>query len=300
MRKPSTFTQKTSHSGSKERNRDAQPYHAKKRPVFKAPNNRGGKPSRTEKVLLPLVPTFPMRLNKYLAWKKFSTRKASDEIIKKGQVFINNRKAEVGMMVSEKDIVEVKFRGKQTPPLYFVYNKPKGVLLQEQGNEVSTNTSKKFAGKKGDKNKISYSFPKGTFPIGSLEKDVHGLMILTNDGRITERLLSSAFPDEKEYVVATKNSLRESFRTKMEAGPTIEGEKTKHCKVTVLNEHTFVVVITEEIRHQVRRMCTALFQEVADIERVRVLNIRLGELRPGAHRPIVGAELQNFLGTLLS
>jgi len=249
---------------------------------------------------MPLPLTFPMRINKYLAWKKLSTRKASDELIKKGQVFINNKKAEVGMMVAQTDIVEVKFRGKQTPPLYFAYNKPKGVLLQEQPVTLVRNGGERKGGKRSEVNKVAYSFPKGTFPVGSLEKDAHGLLILTNDGRIIDRLLSSAFTDEKEYVVATKNTLRENFKTKMEAGPTIEGELTKKCTVTVLNDHTFTVVLTEEKRHQVRRMCTALFQDIADIERVRILNVRLGELRPGAHRPISGDELQNFLGTLLS
>ncbi len=227
-----------------------------------------------------------MRLNKYLAWKKFSTRKASDELIKKGKVFINNKQAEVGMMVQESDVVEVKFRGKPTPMLYFAYNKPKGVSTQQEEGET--------------KNKSGISFPKGVFPIGSLEKDAHGLMILTNDGRITERLLSSAYNDEKEYVVTTKNQLRGSFKQKMEAGPKTEGEQTKPCKVTILNERTFVVVLTEEKRHQVRRMCSALFQEVEDIQRVRILNIKLADLKTGAHRPILGDELKQFLDALLS
>ncbi len=229
-----------------------------------------------------------MRLNKYLAWKKFSTRKASDEIIKKGQVFINNKKAEVGMMVQEGDAVEVKFRGKPTPYFYYVYNKPKGISTQpEEGAREKT-------GKK-----IVHSFPKGVFPIGSLEKEAHGLMILTNDGRITDRLLSGAYTDEKEYVVTTTAPLRENFAKKMEAGPTIEGEKTKPCKVHLLNENTSTVTLTEEKRHQVRRMYSALFQEVKDIQRVRILNIKLGALLTGAHRPIIGDELKEFLGTLL-
>ncbi len=225
-----------------------------------------------------------MRINKYLAWKKFSTRKASDELIKKGKVFINNKKAEVGMMVGVSDIVEVKFRGKPTPLLYFAYNKQKGVSTQSE---------------EGAKNVRAGSFPKGVFPIGSLEKDAHGLMILTNDGRITERLLSSAYDDEKEYVVTTRNLLRGSFKQKMEAGPKIENEQAKKCKVTILNERTFVVILTEEKRHEVRRMCSALFQEVEDTQRVRILNIRLAALPAGSHRAILGDELKTFLDTLL-
>lgn len=248
------------------------------------------------------TPTFPMRLNKYLAWKKFSTRKASDELIKKGQVFINNKKAEVGMMVQQSDVVEVKFRGKPTPYFYYAYNKAKGVSLQpETGGNEKEGGKKEKGGKNrnNESSKITNSFPKGVFPIGSLEKDAHGLLILTNDGRITERLLSSAYNDEKEYVVATSNPLRDNFREKMENGPVIENEQTKKCKVTVLNERTFTVVLTEEKRHQVRRMCSALFQEVSDIQRVRILNVRLGELPAGSHRPIAGDELKKFLGVVL-
>mgnify|MGYP001563350645 CR=1 FL=1 len=268
-----------------------------------------------------------MRLNKYLAWKKFSTRKASDELIKKGQVFINNKKAEVGMMVQQSDIVEVKFRGKPTPYFYYAYNKPKGVSLQpENGIEMVKGTNgengkqggkweKREKGGNGERrgkwgkwgknrnnetSKITNSFPKGVFPIGSLEKDAHGLMILTNDGRITERLLSSAYTDEKEYVVTTSNPLRDSFKEKMEKGPIIENEQTKKCGVKILNENTFAVTLTEEKRHQVRRMCSALFQEPQDIQRVRILNIKLGALPAGSHRTIVGDELKEFLGTLFS
>lgn len=250
-----------------------------------------------------------MRLNKYLAWKKFSTRKASDELIKKGQVFINNKKAEVGMMVQQSDLVEVKFRGKPTPYFYYAYNKPKGISLQEEGggnkdigNKVEIRGKYKGNKDRGNKknNKNILSFPKGMFPIGSLEKDAHGLMILTNDGRITERLLSSAYNDEKEYVVTTKNLLRDSFKDKMEKGPIIENEQTKKCNVTILNENTFTITLTEEKRHQVRRMCSALFQEPKDIQRVRILNIKLATLPTSSHRPIVGDELKQFLSTLLA
>src|SRR3990167_2584143 len=129
---------------------------------------------RTSTIATTPTPAFPMRVNKYLAWKKFSTRKASDDLIKKGQVFINNKKAEVGMMVQTSDLVEVKFRGKPTPYFYYAYNKPKGISTQE-GNKRDVGKGEK-RGKK-----VAASFPKGVFPIGSLEKEAHGLMILTND-----------------------------------------------------------------------------------------------------------------------
>jgi 23S rRNA pseudouridine2604 synthase len=229
-------------------------------------------------------PTFPMRINKYLALNKHSTRRGADELISKKQVFINNRLAVLGDKVTEKDQVEVRFRGKQKPYIYIAYNKPKGVV---------THSAEK--GEKEIKHEVSI---KDVFPVGRLDKDSHGLIILTNDGRITERLLGPAYYHEKEYFVKTKNPLRGSFKEKMEAGVKIDREKTGKCKVQILGDNTFKIILTEGKKHQIRRMCVALFQEVADLKRTRIMNIELGKLADGAHREIVGEELQTFLKSL--
>jgi 23S rRNA pseudouridine2604 synthase len=110
--------------------------------------------------------------------------------------------------------------------------------------------------------------------------------------------LNPAHIHEKEYLVKTKNVLRESFKNKMEAGVQIDKEKTEKCKVQVINEHTFTVVLTEGKKHQIRRMCDALFQEVADLKRTRIMNIELGKLQSGSYRKIEGTELQTFLKSL--
>ena len=136
------------------------------------------------------------------------------------------------------------------------------------------------------------------FPIGRLDKNSHGLLILTNDGRITDSLLNPKNSHEKEYVVRTKEKLRSSFKNKMEAGVLIEGYQTKKCKVKILNENTFHVVLTEGKKHQIRRMCSALFQEVVDLKRERIMNIKLGNLAPNGIREIRGEELQQFLRSL--
>lgn len=217
-----------------------------------------------------------MRINKYLALKKYSTRRGADEIIKKKQVFINGRLAVLGDKVNESDSVEVKFRGKPTPLVYIAYNKPRGVAAHDEG--VS---------------------PKGIFPIGTLDKESHGLIILTNDGRITDRFLSPTYTHEKEYIVITKGKLRSSFKEKMEAGVKIEnGETTGKCKVKILDEDMFQITLSDEKKHQIRRMCVALFQEVKDLKCVRIMNISLGALSEGAERPIVGDELAKFLSAL--
>lgn len=218
-------------------------------------------------------PVYPMRINKYLALNKHSTRRGADELIQKKQVFINNRLAVLGDKVGEKDNVEVNFRSKPKPYLYFAYNKPRGLVTDEI--------------------KI-----KGVFPIGRLDKDSSGLLILTDDGRVTDHLLNPKYAHEKEYLVTTKEKLRSSFKQKMEAGVKIENEMTKKCRVQIINENTFRIILTEGKKHQIRRMCVALFQEVKDLKRVRILNINLGKLAESSYRPIEGEELKDFLSAL--
>ena len=234
----------------------------------------------------PVVSTDPslMRINKYLAEKNYSTRRGADEMIAKGQVFINGRVAILGDKVSDKDLVKVSFRGKQKPYMYIAYNKPRGIVTH--------------SAQKGDQEIKNVFALKDVYPIGRLDKDSHGLIILTNDGRITERLLGPKYAHEKEYIVTTKNDLRSNFKEKMEAGVQIEAEKTAPCKVQILDNRKFKVILTEGKKHQIRRMCSALFQEVDDLKRTRIMNIKLDSLSEGSHRKIEGEELKTFLTSL--
>ena len=141
--------------------------------------------------------------------------------------------------------------------------------------------------------------PTDVFPIGRLDKNSHGLIILTNDGRITDQLLNPKYSHEKEYVVKTLNNLRSSFKKKMEFGVNIEGYITKKCKVAIINKNTFRIILTEGKKHQIRRMCSALFQEVADLKRERIMNIKLDNLKPNNFRKIKGKELSIFLNSAL-
>ena len=236
-------------------------------------------------------PEYPMRINKYLAQKGYATRKAADTLIDKRRVFINNKRAVLGDKVSETDVVEVRL-DKRDPTqklVYFAYNKPRGVITHSpQGDEESD---------------IRENIPEmveqfNVFPVGRLDKDSHGLIILTNDGRVTDRLLSPTREHEKEYVVRTKSRLRDSFKTNMEAGVFIEGYQTKPAKVNLINENMFNITLTEGKKHQIRRMVVALFNEVSDLQRTRVLNIELGKLKTGEYRAIEGDELAVFLKSL--
>ncbi|MBI3888303.1 rRNA pseudouridine synthase [Candidatus Nomurabacteria bacterium] len=213
-----------------------------------------------------------MRINKYLADKKISTRRGADELVKNKKVFINGKLAELGSQVNESDEVEVK-NAKAKNYQYFAYNKPIG---------IETDSPKT-----------------GLFPLGRLDKASHGLLILTNDGRITDQLLNPKYIHEKEYLVRTSNKLRSNFKAKMEAGVNIEGYETKPCKVKILNDFEFRVTLTEGKKHQIRRMCANLFQEIADLKRERIMNIKLGNLKLGGVREINGEELKTFLDSLL-
>jgi len=229
---------------------------------------------------------YPMRINKYLALKKISTRRGADELVAGKKVFINGKLAVLGSKVNENDKVEVK-GNKKKEYIYFAYNKPIGIETNSPRDNL--------------------------FLLGRLDKASHGLMILTNDGRITDQLLNPKYFHEKEYIVKTLNKLRSSFKKKMEAGVNIEGlprpastrgelgkagYMTKPCKVKIVNENTFRIILTEGKKHQIRRMCSALFQEVADLKRERIMNIKLGNLKPNGLREIKGEELIAFLQSL--
>lgn len=221
---------------------------------------------------------WPMRINKYLAHKGYATRRAADELVERNKVLINGKVARLGDKVEESDEVVVKNQGgKKLALKYFAYNKPRGENTEDAA--------------------LAAELP-GCFPVGRLDQDSHGLIILTNDGRITDRLLNPEHDHEKEYVVKTKDRLREGFAARMEAGIDIEGYQTKPCTVRLLGEYSFAITLTEGKKHQIRRMVVAMKNEVEDLKRVRVMNITLSKLAPGTARPIEGEELAIFLKSL--
>jgi len=231
---------------------------------------------------------YPMRINKYLATKKIATRRDADKLVEAKKVFINSKPAVLGSKVNETDKVEVRGHNPKAY-VYFAYNKPIGTITHSPSDEE----------KDIKENIKNTKIPKDVFPLGRLDKDSHGLIILTNDGRITDNLLNPKYVHDKEYIVKTKNKLRSSFRDKMEKGVNIEGYITKPCKVQIINETTFKVTLTEGKKHQIRRMCSALFQEVEDLKRTKIMNVELGKLKPNQFHQIEGKELETFLKQVL-
>jgi 23S rRNA pseudouridine2604 synthase len=235
---------------------------------------------------------YPMNINRYLALQKYASRRGAEKLIIDKKVRINGKIAELGNRVNENDKVTVSGAETLTQKyVYYAYNKARGVVTHSpQRNEVDI---------KGELSKFyKDSIEKDLSPVGRLDKDSEGLIILTNDGRITDKLLNPKYSHEKEYVVETKINLRSSFKEKMEAGVKIEKEMTKPCKVKILGKKKFIINLTEGKKHQIRRMCVALFNEVSTLKRTRIMNIELGKTPSGKLRKIEGVELKNFLNSL--
>lgn len=223
-----------------------------------------------------------MRINKYLASLGLLSRREADRHIAEGLVYINGKRATLGSQVKEGDKVETRLPKKAYR--YFAYNKPIGIVTHSpEENQKGISDVAGIA---------------GVYPVGRLDKDSHGLIILTDDGRVTGRLLGPEAGKEKEYVVQTKEHIPPSFKTRMEKGVDIEGYVTQPATVKILGERKFSIILTEGKKHQIRRMCAAWGYTVADLKRVRVMNIKLGTLKPGQFRTIKGQELKEFLNGL--
>ena len=230
---------------------------------------------------------YPIRINKYLALHNYATRKGADELIKKGYVFINGRKAVLGDQVYREGEVEVSDKIPKKDYVYYAYNKAVG---------VSTNPDIKTK----DILQVT-KFKEKVFPIGRLDKDSHGLIIMTNDGRVTDRLLAPQYVHEKEYVVKVEPNFSDKFIELMANGVHFDKFISKKCKVwktTSKSKDTFNIILTEGKKRQIRRMCEALHHTVVNLKRIRVMNIELGRLNEGEYREIKGDELDTLLKSL--
>lgn len=228
-----------------------------------------------------------IRINKYLAEKGFSTRRGADALIEAGKVKINGRVAKLGDKVAATDKVEVDQKAiaaKQNAYMYYAYNKPVGIVTHSPQN--------------GEQDIAQAIKLQGIFPLGRLDKESHGLILLTNDGRVTERLLSPEGKHEKEYVVKVDKPLLQNTLTRLGKGVKIEGYITKPAIVEELGARSLRLTITEGKRHQIRRMLTALGYVVVDLKRIRIMNINLGDIKEGQYRQLTVAEKKTLLADL--
>jgi 23S rRNA pseudouridine2604 synthase len=230
---------------------------------------------------------YPMRINKYLSQKGVVSRREADKLIETGKVRINGKTAVLGDRVNEKDEVVVDQKTlaqKEAAYVYLAFNKPIGVVTNPE------------VGQKSIADMVKYKTP--LTPMGRLDKESHGLIILTNDTRVTGRLLESENEHDKEYHVTVNKKLTPMFQKEITSGMRLEDFTAKPCKLVKISPTEFFLTLTEGKKHQIRRMCSALGYDVEDLQRVRIMNIKLNDLKDGQVRQIVGQEKENFLKQL--
>jgi 23S rRNA pseudouridine2604 synthase len=224
-----------------------------------------------------------MRLNKYLAETGACSRREADQWIEDGRVSVNGVTAVLGTQVEDGDDVRVDGRTLRPKPrrVYLALNKPVGIECTTErsvpGNVVD------FVG-----------YPERIFPIGRLDKDSQGLLLLTNDGDVVNTVLRAEYEHEKEYVVAVDRPLTPAFLAGMAAGVPILGTVTNPCTVEAVGRNTFRIVLTQGLNRQIRRMCEHYGYTVRRLERVRIMHVRLGDLPVGRWRMLTAAEVRGL------
>ena len=224
----------------------------------------------------------PVRLNKYLSERGIASRREADRLIEEGRVTVNGKTAEVGTRVTDFDTVAVsgKTVEKKAPEkTVYALNKPRGVVT----------TTRTF---KGEENVIKLmGLDEYVYPIGRLDKDSEGLLLLTNDGDLAKEI-TTAGRHEKEYEVTVEKELSPHFLERMEKGVFLRelNRQTGAAKVVKTGKRRFRIVLTEGLNREIRRMCETLGNRVVTLKRVRVMNIPLGDLKSGEFRKLTEAE----------
>ncbi len=223
------------------------------------------------------------RLNKYLAECGICSRREADDLIGQGRVKVNGQKAVSGMQVSGADHVEVN--GRQVKPvpakIVLAYNKPVGVTCTEKDRHAEKTITE------------AVRYPVRLTYAGRLDKDSDGLIILTNDGELIQRMMRGANRHEKEYVVRVDREYTDDFLVKMSQGVYLKelNETTRPCETAYIGKYTFGITLTQGLNRQIRRMCESLGYKVRSLTRIRVMNIELGGLKSGTYREVRGEEL---------
>lgn len=220
-----------------------------------------------------------VRINKYLSEAGICSRREADRIIGQGKVTINDIPAECGSKVMPDDIV--KYKGKvvshSETPVLLIYNKPAGVVCSTAEKD----------------NIVDYiGYPKRIYPVGRLDKNSEGLILLTNQGDISDAILRSANNHEKEYIVRVNRPITSEFLNGMSKGVPILDTVTKPCKIRKINETKFAIIITQGLNRQIRRMCEYFDYRVVSLKRIRIMDIKLGSLKCGQYTEMGRKEIE--------
>lgn len=230
-----------------------------------------------------------IRLNKFIASAGYCSRRQADRLIEAGKVLLNGNKAELGAKVSSRDevIVEGKLLDaqKEDDLVYLAFNKPQGVVCTANP-EVKDNI-------------IDFiNYPVRIFTIGRLDKNSEGLILLSNDGSIFNKIVRAEHDNEKEYLVELNKAYDQKFIERMEKGVEILDRVTNPTKISPVSKTTFKLVLTQGLNRQIRRMCDALGYKVIFLRRLRIMNINLGNLAIGSYRHLSQKELGDLFDLL--
>ena len=222
------------------------------------------------------------RINKYLSEVGYCSRRVADRLITEGKVTINGKISEIGCKVEEGDQVEVKGqiikKSTKHKNIYLAFNKPVGIVCTTDRRVEQANI-------------IDFiKYPKRIFPIGRLDKQSEGLIFLTNDGDIVNKILRARNEHEKEYIVSVNLPINKNFVQRMSNGVEILDTITKNCFVKQLGSNKFKIILTQGLNRQIRRMCETLGYKVKSLKRVRVMNIKL-DMPTGKYREFSKEEL---------
>ena len=229
----------------------------------------------------------PVRLNKYLSEAGVCSRREADRLIESGKVTVDGVRAQTGMRVTPGQTVKVgrKVVSKQDEMIVLAVNKPRGIVCTEEKRE--RNSIVRFL-----------NYPVRVTYGGRLDKDSRGLLLMTNNGDIINKMMRAANYHEKEYKVTVDQEITPEFIRQMSSGVPILDTVTRPCRVEKIGKYTFSIILTQGLNRQIRRMCEALGYQVKDLVRVRVMNIRLGSLREGEYRKVTDEELEELYGLL--
>jgi 23S rRNA pseudouridine2604 synthase len=226
-----------------------------------------------------------MKIDKYIGQSGFTSRRKAFELIEEKRVKVNNKIANFSTKVNKGDVVmidEVVLEEKEFVPVYIAYNKPKGIIC----------TTEKIKGNIVE----AIKYPGTIYPIGRLDKDSEGLILLTNHGELIDKIANPLFEHEKEYIVTLNMPVRDKFLTEISQGIEIHGEMTKPCTVTQEPEskRIFRIILKQGLNRQIRRMCNKYDYQVLKLQRVRVMHITLGKLKLGEYRNLTEEELKEL------
>lgn len=225
----------------------------------------------------------PVRLNKYLSESGVCSRREADRLIESGKVTVDGKTAHTGMRVQPGQTVKVGRRvvSRQDEMVVLAVNKPRGIVCTEERRERDSIV--RFL-----------NYPIRVTYVGRLDKDSRGLLLMTNNGDIINKMMRSSNRHEKEYRVTVDKEITEDFLSRMSSGVPILDTVTRPCRVRQIGKYTFSIILTQGLNRQIRRMCETLGYSVRDLVRVRVMNIRLGNLKEGQYRKLTDEELEEL------